>query len=85
MSHQASRSYVARLLRERGLGAKKGLGQNFLVDQKIVRRILDCAALTGDSWVLEIGPGLGALTSGLAARAALVVAGVIVGEVVAVR
>lgn len=84
MSQLTSPSYVARLLRERGLGAKKGLGQNFLVDQNIVRRILESAALTGESWVLEIGPGLGALTSGLAARAAHVVAVEIDGELAAV-
>ena len=74
MSQLTIPSYVSRLLRERGLSAKKGLGQNFLVDQNIVRRILESAALAGESWVLEIGPGLGALTSGLAARAAHVVA-----------
>ncbi|HHW73079.1 MAG TPA: 16S rRNA (adenine(1518)-N(6)/adenine(1519)-N(6))-dimethyltransferase RsmA [Firmicutes bacterium] len=74
MPQPTSPSHIARLLRERGLSAKKGLGQNFLVDQNIVRRIVEHAALKEDSWVLEIGPGLGALTNLLAERAAQVVA-----------
>jgi len=40
----------------------KGLGQNFLVDENIRRKILDAAELTLDDFVLEVGPGAGALT-----------------------
>jgi len=79
-----SPSYVARMMKERGLAAKKGLGQNFLVDRNIVGRILENAALDGESWVLEIGPGLGALTGPLAERAAQVVAVEIDRELAAV-
>lgn len=42
--------------------AKKSLGQNFLVDQNICRRIVHSARIKEDSRVLEIGPGQGALT-----------------------
>lgn len=51
----------------------KSLGQNFLVDQNILRKIADTAGLTGEELVIEIGPGLGALTQLLIQRAAQVI------------
>jgi 16S rRNA (adenine1518-N6/adenine1519-N6)-dimethyltransferase len=57
-----------------GLTPSKGLGQNFLHDRGVVRRIVEIADLRPDDSVLEIGPGLGVLTRGLAAHAARVVA-----------
>jgi len=54
--------------------AKKRLGQNFLVDPNIVRKIIALAELHPTDTVLEIGPGRGALTAGLAQAAGLVVA-----------
>ena len=50
--------------------AKRSLGQNFLVDQSVIRRIVDAAGVTEGDTVLEIGPGRGALTHQLRARAA---------------
>ena len=50
--------------------AKKSLGQNFLVDRRIVSRIIAAAELTPNDTVLEIGPGRGILTRPLAERAA---------------
>lgn len=50
------------------------LGQHFLVDRKYVEIALDAADVGGDDVVLEIGPGKGALTSGLLERGARVVA-----------
>ena len=50
--------------------AKKSLGQNFLVDRRIVSRIIAAADLTHTDTVLEIGPGRGILTRSLAKRAA---------------
>jgi len=61
-------------LRELGLTPSKALGQNFLHDHAIVRRIADSAGIGPDDTVLEIGPGLGILTDELAARALRVVA-----------
>lgn len=52
----------------------KGLGQNFLIDGNIVRAIGDGADITGDDYVLEIGPGFGTLTEELLLRAKKVVA-----------
>lgn len=42
--------------------AKKSLGQNFLQDKNIARKIVDSLAITSEDRVLEIGPGQGALT-----------------------
>ena len=62
------------LLQRYNLHPKKGLGQNFLVDEGALRRIVAAADLTGSDTVLEIGPGLGALTKLLAEAAGRVVA-----------
>lgn len=48
-----------------GLWAKKGLGQNFLVDRVSLDKIVETAELKHDDLVLEIGPGAGSLTSEL--------------------
>ena len=57
-----------------GVRPKKGLGQNFLVDDEALERIIAAAELTKDDTVVEIGPGPGILTPGLCGRAKQVVA-----------
>ena len=54
-----------------GLAAKRRLGQNFLVSDHVIGRILDLAGLGPDDVVLEVGPGIGTLTVAMlpAARA----------------
>ena len=52
-------------VRPRRSAAKRSLGQNFLVDSRIVGRILAAAEVGPDDAVLEIGPGRGALTAQL--------------------
>lgn len=47
---------------------KKKFGQNFLTDQNILNNIVDVAALDRDTDVIEIGPGLGALTEIIASK-----------------
>ena len=42
--------------------AKKSLGQNFLIDKNILKKIIDFAKIDNNSEVLEIGPGSGNLT-----------------------
>ncbi len=54
--------------------ALKRLGQNFLIDPNIIRKIVSLAALRPEDTVLEIGPGRGALTAGLCAEAGRVIA-----------
>ena len=56
------------------LRADKKLGQNFLIDENIVRRIVEAAELSPADKVLEVGPGIGTLTQGLAESGADVVA-----------
>jgi 16S rRNA (adenine1518-N6/adenine1519-N6)-dimethyltransferase len=53
---------------------RKSLGQHFLNDRRILTRIADALAPTGEETVLEIGPGRGALTEILRERARRVVA-----------
>jgi 16S rRNA (adenine1518-N6/adenine1519-N6)-dimethyltransferase len=65
---------VQRLLRDHGLAPRKAAGQNFVVDPNTVRRIVAAADLDPGDTVLEVGPGLGSLTLGLAEVAARVVA-----------
>src|SRR3989344_5158366 len=54
--------------------AKKSLGQNFLMHQRIAERIALTAKLTGDAVVFEIGPGTGMLTRELLKLAGKVIA-----------
>lgn len=54
--------------------ARKGLGQHFLTDPRILARIADALALNGSEVVIEIGPGRGALTELLVERARQVIA-----------
>jgi 16S rRNA (adenine1518-N6/adenine1519-N6)-dimethyltransferase len=65
---------VVALLRQYGLRADKGLGQNFLHDPDILKRIVAAAEVRKTDTLLEIGPGLGSLTRYLAAVAGQVVA-----------
>ena len=64
--------------------AKKSLGQHFLVDRRVVGRILGAAEVSSEDHVVEIGPGRGILTRALAARARRVVA-IEMDEVLAAR
>src|SRR5687767_2374415 len=65
---------VAALLRRHRVWPKERLGLNFLVDRHTFGKLAVAAELTSADQVLEIGPGLGALTRALAERAARVVA-----------
>ncbi|WP_042686010.1 16S rRNA (adenine(1518)-N(6)/adenine(1519)-N(6))-dimethyltransferase RsmA [Caldalkalibacillus thermarum] len=62
------------LLEKYGFTFKKSLGQNFLVDSNILRAQVEAAALDKTTGVIEVGPGIGALTEQLAIRAGRVVA-----------
>lgn len=70
----ADESPARAVLQRRGLRPRKSLGQNFLRDRSYIARILEALDLRPEDAVLEIGPGTGVLTAGLAARAACVVA-----------
>lgn len=73
-SSDERRRSPAAILRSLGITPSKGLGQHFLHDAGVVRRIVETAALPANATVVEIGPGLGILTTQLAAVASRVVA-----------
>lgn len=54
--------------------AKKSLGQNFLINEGVVAKIVQSAELTAEDTVLEVGPGTGNLTRALVATGARVIA-----------
>ena len=62
------------ILRQAELKPSRGLGQNFLSDNRILEKIVALAEVTGQDEVLEIGPGLGSLTRHLALSARKVTA-----------
>ncbi|MEW5767593.1 MAG: 16S rRNA (adenine(1518)-N(6)/adenine(1519)-N(6))-dimethyltransferase RsmA [bacterium] len=62
------------ILSKYGLRLRKSLGQNLLVDEGIFEEIIAALDLRQDDWVLEIGSGIGFLTSKLAEKAGRVVA-----------
>jgi 16S rRNA (adenine1518-N6/adenine1519-N6)-dimethyltransferase len=70
----ASPHAVKELLRRRGIAPKRRWGQNFLLDANLLRKVVEGAELGPEEGVLEIGPGLGALTRALSARARQVLA-----------
>ncbi len=67
-------SVTKELLQSYNVALRKRLGQNFLVDPNILDKIVDLAQIGEDDCILEIGPGLGALTQELVRRARRVVA-----------
>lgn len=57
-----------------GISPSKALGQNFVVDPNTIRKLIRLADIQADDLVVEVGPGLGALTLGLSEAAAEIVA-----------
>ena len=53
---------VLSILEQYGLSATKSLGQNFLCNEDVIERILELAEISDQTHVLEIGPGIGALS-----------------------
>ena len=62
----ASREVTRYILQTFGLHTKKRFGQNFLINEKIVRGIAEAAKIGPGDLVLEVGPGIGTLTQALA-------------------
>ena len=69
-----TKAFVDKALNENNLYAKKKFGQNFLTDQNILSNIVLASECNKDSLVIEIGPGLGALTELLCESAGFVIA-----------
>lgn len=62
------------ILNKYGFSFKKSLGQNFIVDTNILKRMIESVAITPSSGVIEIGPGIGSLTEQLAIHSKQVLA-----------
>lgn len=69
-----TKTEIKQTLKENNIRPLKRLGQNFLIDKNIKDKIIKIASIKSDDVVLEIGPGLGALTEDLAKKAARVLA-----------
>lgn len=70
----ATPSYTKDILKKHRFSFKKSLGQNFLIDANILENIIKHAGIDSSSGVIEVGPGIGALTEQLAIHAGKVVA-----------
>ncbi|HAP31541.1 MAG TPA: hypothetical protein DCQ14_00575, partial [Firmicutes bacterium] len=63
-----SPSVLRQMLRKRGLSPRRAQGQHFLVDENILKKILQAAALGKEDLVIDIGAGPGALSLSMAQR-----------------
>ncbi|MBO8159971.1 16S rRNA (adenine(1518)-N(6)/adenine(1519)-N(6))-dimethyltransferase RsmA [Thermosyntropha sp.] len=68
MENTTSLSAISRLMKDYKLMPRKKWGQNFLVDSNIIKKIVNSAPITEEDYIVEIGPGLGALTCELASK-----------------
>lgn len=62
------------ILKKYNIKANKRLGQNFLINDNVIENIVKAAEVTEDDLIIEIGPGLGTLTSKLLEKAGRVIA-----------
>jgi len=65
---------LKKLLEKYNVKPKKSLGQHFLIDKKVLKKIIQAASLSKKDIVLEIGPGIGTLTLELSPRVKKVIA-----------
>lgn len=61
------------IMKQNNIIANKRLGQNFLIDENVVNNIISSAEISNEDLVIEIGPGLGTLTSRLLEKAGKVI------------
>ena len=69
-----SRTRTRAIMEKYGIHTKKSFGQNFLTDLNVLKNIIEAADITDNDNVIEIGPGIGALTEQLAQAAGEVLA-----------
>lgn len=65
---------IREILSSLGQDPKRSLGQNFLIDQNMIRKLVDAAGISPGELVLEVGPGTGTMTEELLSRGARVMA-----------
>ena len=69
-----SSDQIKKILKEKDIKTLKSLGQNFLIDEKVLAKIVQTAELDKNNLVIEIGPGLGVLTKELSEKCGQVIA-----------
>lgn len=67
-------SELRHFLRELGINPKKSLSQNFLIDGNIIQKVVESAEIGPGDFVIEIGPGPGAITEAILDRGAHLIA-----------
>ena len=60
-----TRTQVKELLQKYDISPRKSLGQNFVVEPNTIRQVIELASIESDDSVIEVGPGIGSLTSSL--------------------
>ncbi len=68
-----NKTQLIQFLRANEIWAKRTMGQNFLIDDEVLKKIITAADIKSSDTVLEIGPGLGVLTGELAKKAGKVI------------
>lgn len=74
MNKIASPNKTKEIIKEYQFKFSKSLGQNFLIDNNILEKIVEGAGITQQDYVVEVGPGIGSLTQYIADKAVKVVA-----------
>ena len=74
MSGLGNAKNTAQIIKQHGFSFQKRYGQNFLIDERVLDKILDAALIDKEDGVIEIGPGIGTMTQRLCERARKVVA-----------
>jgi len=72
--HLGNPTNTIAVLNRYGFDFKKKFGQNFLIDENVVEKIVREAGVTKDDFVVEVGPGIGTMTQILCENAREVVA-----------
>ena len=74
MAYLGNPAGTLEIVKKYHLNIQKKFGQNFLIDEEVLRQIVDAAGISSNDCVLEIGPGIGTMTQYLAEKAREVVA-----------
>lgn len=74
MEKLSSPKKTKEIVNKYGFKFSKSLGQNFLIDENIIHKIIKGAEITNDDTIIEVGPGIGTLTQYLAEQAKRVLA-----------
>ena len=74
MDKLAKASNTIEIIKKYDFSFQKRYGQNFLIDEHVLDKIMDAARISGDDHVIEIGPGIGSMTQYLCERAGKVTA-----------